>query len=196
MKNYFLKFLSITFTVISLFCVQSCTEPCDNVNCGDNGICIEGTCSCDAGYDGTDCNIVIRSLFTGVYDVEEICDTDPNFTDTYESSINESFEGPQFITINNLYNFESQNLTNPDAANVRASVSNIGGVYSLLIENQTITIATLDYPDEFIDFDVSGTGTYDPATFVITLEYSITDTSRDPFDPLYIDNCVQAYYPQ
>ncbi len=27
------------------------------------------------------------------------------------------------------------------------------------------------------DFEISGTGTYDPATAVITLQYSITDTS-------------------
>lgn len=193
MKNNFLKTLVVTVATLLMFTVQSCdTDPCSNVECGVNGTCFEGSCVCDAGYDGTDCNILIRSLFTGVYDVEEICDSNTSFTDYYESSINESPEGAQFITINNIYNFESQGF-DPDDATVLASVSNIGGVYSLLIESQTSTVGFSGYE---VDFEISGTGTYDPATSVITVNYSVTNTSLDPFDPEYIDNCVQAYYPQ
>jgi len=191
MKNYFLRTLIMAIATLGILSIQSCdTDPCANIDCGINGTCFEGTCVCDAGYDGTDCNIVISSLFTGVYDVEEICDTDPNFTDTYTSSINESIEGVQFITISNVYNFGSFDDVTPEDATAFASVSNVGGTYSLLIENQRFDAPALQ------DFEISGTGTYDPATFVITLQYSITDTALDPFDPYYIDNCVQAYYPQ
>ncbi len=191
MKNYFLRSLIIAIAALGVLTIQSCdTDPCANVDCGINGTCFEGSCVCDAGYDGTDCNIVIRSLFTGVYDVEEICDSDPSFTDIYESSISEGIEGPQFVTIGNVYNFASFDDVEPEDATALASVSNIGGTYSLLIENQRFESPILQ------DFEISGTGTYDPATAVITLEYSITDTSLDPFDPAYIDNCVQAYYPQ
>ncbi len=191
MKNYFLRTLIIAIAALGVLTIQSCdTDPCANVDCGINGTCFEGTCVCDAGYDGADCNIVIRSLFTGVYDVEEICDSDPDFTDTYTSSINESLEGVQFITISNVYNFASFDDVTAEDATALASVSNIGGVFSLLIENQRFDAPLLE------GFEISGTGTYDPATTVITLEYSITDTTLDPFDPAFIDNCVQAYFPQ
>jgi len=223
MKNYFLRTLIIAIAALGVLTVQSCNpdgclndcnqngtciegdcfcddgwmgancdipDPCFENTCNDNGVCLDGSCVCDVGYDGTDCNIIIRSLFTGVYDVEEICDTDPNFTDTYTSSINESIEGVQFITISNLYNFGSFDDVTPEDATVLASVSNIGGTYSVLIESQRFEATSLQ------DFEIAGSGTYDPATSVITLEYSITDTVLDPFDPAYIDNCVQAYYPQ
>jgi len=191
MKNNFLKTFVVAIAAFCMFTVQSCNnDPCSKVDCGINGTCFEGNCICDAGYDGTDCNIVISSLFTGIYDVEEICDSDPTFTDTYIFTINESIEGVQFITISNIYNFASFDNVEAEDATVLASVSNAGGVYSLLIENQTFTSANLS------DFEVSGTGTYDTATSIITVNYSITDTSLDPFDSAYIDNCVQAYYPQ
>lgn len=172
--------------------MPSCTDPCSNVDCGINGVCIEGDCVCDAGYDGTECNIIIRSVFTGLYDVEEICDSDPDYLDLYESSINDSPVGAEFITISNIYNFEAQGVS-PDEASVLASVSNIGGEYSLLIEDQIITVAN-DLGTT--DVEVSGTGSYDSATSFVTLEYSITNLDLDPLDSLYIDNCVQAYYPQ
>jgi len=193
MKNYFLRIFVIAIATIGIFTVQSCnTDPCRNVDCGVNGTCFEGSCICDNGYDGTDCNIIIRSLFTGLYDVEEICDSDSSYTDYYESSINESIEGVQFVTINNIYNFEGQGF-DPDDATVLASVSNTGGEYSLLIESQTVTVGFAGYT---VDFEISGTGTYDPASTVITLNYSVTNTDLDPLDEGYIDNCVQAYYPQ
>jgi len=191
MKNYFLRSLIIAIAALGMLTIQSCdSDPCSDVDCGINGTCFEGSCVCDAGYDGTDCSIVVRSLFTGVYDVEEICDSDTEFTDLYESSINESPLGIQFITIGNVYNFASFDDVTPEDATALASVSNIGGVFSLLIENQRFDSPALE------DFEISGTGTYDPATSVITVEYSITDTALDPFDPQFIDNCVQAYFPQ
>ena len=191
MKNYFLKTLFITITAFAMLTLQSCdTDPCANLDCGVNGTCFEGACICDAGYDGTDCNIVIRSLFMGVHDVEEICDSDPDFTDYYESTISESSEGAEYITISNIYNFTSFEDVFPGDATITATVSNDGGTYSLLIDTQYFQSAVL------ADFEISGYGTYDPATSVITINYSVTDTSLDPFDDAYIDNCVQAYYPQ
>jgi len=190
MKNNLIKSLIMAIATLGIFTIQSCdTDPCSDVECG-NGTCFEGICECDAGYDGTDCNIVIRSLFTGVYNVQEFCDSDPSFEDNYISTINESFNGIQYITINNIYNFASFDDVEPEDATAIATVSNSGGEYTLLIENQTFTSSVL------ADFEVAGFGTYDPSSFAITLNYSITDTSLDPTDENYIDNCVQIYNPQ
>jgi len=188
MRNNFLKSFIIAIATLGMFTIQSCdTDPCADVDCGINGTCFEGICDCDAGYDGTDCNIVIRSLFTGVYDVKKFCDTDPTFEDKYTSTISESFDGIQYITISNIYNFSSFTNVQPEDATVLASVSNSGGEYTLLIENQTFT------SDILSDFEVAGFGTYDPGTSIITINYSITDTSLPPTDEDYIDNCAQTF---
>lgn len=190
MKNNLIKSLIMAIATFGIFMVQSCDiDSCADVDCG-NGTCFEGACECDAGYDGTNCNIVIRSLFTGIYNVQEFCDTDLSFEDNYTSTINESFNGIQYITISNIYNFASDYNLQPEDATVIATVSNWGGEYTLLIENQTFTSSNL------VDFEVAGFGTYDPATSIIRLNYSITDTSLDPTDERYIDNCEQTYYPQ
>jgi len=222
MKNYFLRTLIVVIAALGVLSVQSCNsdncanncndngtciegecfcddgwtgvncdipDPCFENTCNDNGVCLDGSCLCDVGYEGIDCSIVIRSLFVGVYNVEEICDSDPDYTDDYEATINESSEGIEFLTINNIYNLQAAGFA-PEDASVLASVSNIDGVYFLLIENQRFNHPSLQ------DFEVSGTGTYDPMTSIIALEYSITDTVLDPLDPLYIDNCMLYYYPQ
>ncbi len=192
MKTNFLRTLVLAIATIGIFSIQSCdTDPCKDVACGDNGVCLEGTCICDDGYDGSDCNIVIRSLFLGTYNVEEICDGVPNFTDNYVSKITESSQGTGFINVDNIYNFPTFfPSVQPEDATALASVSVSGDEYVLLIESQTFTSAIL------ADFEVAGSGIYNPSTSEITLTYSITDTSLDPVDAGYIDNCTQIYTPQ
>lgn len=189
MKTNFLKTLVLAMATLGIFSIQSCdTDPCKDVACG-NGVCLEGTCICDDGYDGSDCNILIRSLFLGSYNVAEICDSDVSFTDNYVSKISESSQGANYIVIDNVYNFASQG-TQPEDATAIATVSSSGGEYILLIENQTFAANIL------ADFEIAGSGTYNPATSEISITYSITDTSLDPIDPGYIDNCTQIYTPQ
>lgn len=194
MKNYLLKTLAIAITAFALLTIQSCdTDPCSDVDCGSNGTCFDGICECDPGYDGTNCNIVIRSLFTGTFDATEICDTTPDGEqDDYVSVITESFDGPEYIVIDNIYNFSNDPYFNiqPEEAAVLASVSSTGGEYVVLIEEQNFTSGALP------NYEIIGSGTYDPATAQITLEYSITDLDEEPDSEYYSDYCTVVYTPR
>ncbi len=43
----------------------SCSDPCDDSNCGANGTCDEdsGACICDDFYDGENCDVEVRTKF-------------------------------------------------------------------------------------------------------------------------------------
>lgn len=34
-----------------------CGDECDDINCGANGTCVDGTCQCDEGFSGSNCEI-------------------------------------------------------------------------------------------------------------------------------------------
>jgi len=43
----------------SMYFMISCSDPCADIDCGVNGVCVLGTCDCDAGYTGDVCEINI-----------------------------------------------------------------------------------------------------------------------------------------
>ncbi len=194
MKTNFLKTLIVAIAALGMVTIQSCdTDPCKDVECGANGVCLDGACICDEGYDGTDCNIVIRSLFTGTYNVVEVCSSDTSYYDNYVSRINESATGAQYVVIDNIYNhFASDPDTNfePEDVTALASVSVIGNEYVLLIDNQGFNTNGLE------DFSIEGSGTYNTATSEIIINYTLIDNTADPEDPWYRDDCTQIYTPQ
>jgi len=214
MKNYLLKTLAVVITAFVLLTIQSCDpdpcsdidcgpnatcfdgiciddDPCADIDCGPNGTCFDGDCECEPGYDGNSCEIIIRSLFTGTFDAAEVCTIyeDP---DNYVSVITESFEGPEYIVIDNMYNFSNVMGFNiqPEEAAVLASVSNVGGEYTVLIEKQGFTSGALP------NYEIIGGGVYDPATAQITLDYSITDLDEEPGSEYYSDYCTVVYSPR
>jgi hypothetical protein len=50
MKSSYL--ILLVFSILLSF---SCNDACDLVDCGQNGICNDGTCECDPGYGGKFC---------------------------------------------------------------------------------------------------------------------------------------------
>lgn len=50
------KLTFIALLIGALF-VTGCGDKCDDVDCGPNGTCVDGTCNCDPGYSGATCNI-------------------------------------------------------------------------------------------------------------------------------------------
>lgn len=61
MKN-FLHLL----TLLVCICLFSCSDNCKDLDCG-NGTCDDGTCICDEGYEGTNCQTLVIAKYYGTY---------------------------------------------------------------------------------------------------------------------------------
>ena len=62
-----MKNLQLGTLILSFFLLLSCGDPCENVVCGDNGECDFGQCFCVFGYEGDNCETVIRAKFLGTW---------------------------------------------------------------------------------------------------------------------------------
>jgi hypothetical protein len=64
-----------TFIVLAAFTLvtfNACTpDKCKNVGCAYSGVCKEGVCLCQLGYEGEHCETTTREKFLGIYDVNE-----------------------------------------------------------------------------------------------------------------------------
>jgi len=58
-------------SIVMLVC--GCNDKCKKVECLNNGICVEGTCDCATGFEGTDCAALSRDKFIGTYQVLDTC---------------------------------------------------------------------------------------------------------------------------
>ncbi len=69
LKTIFLSALSL----MAIFTgVTGCNEDkCKTIVCAYNGVCEEGVCSCPTGYEGPQCEKIMRDKFEGIYQVME-----------------------------------------------------------------------------------------------------------------------------
>lgn len=66
-----LVFLSFILA-ITAFTFNSCKlDKCKNVSCAYSGVCKEGVCLCQQGYEGEHCETTTREKFLGIWDVSE-----------------------------------------------------------------------------------------------------------------------------
>jgi hypothetical protein len=68
------KIISITFTAFAAMAmsVTGCKDkPCDVVVCANSGVCVDGTCDCQLGYEGIHCETAMRDKYLGFYGVNE-----------------------------------------------------------------------------------------------------------------------------
>ena len=68
-----LKRLLLLAGIISLGMSSCKVDACKDVVCLNNGVCDNGDCVCEAGYEGFNCEIEQRLAYIGSYDVEESC---------------------------------------------------------------------------------------------------------------------------
>lgn len=65
--------LIILMSALSLF-IFSCNDACDDVNCNNQGICDDGNCECDEGYEGAACENEVNTKFLGEWEsLDYIC---------------------------------------------------------------------------------------------------------------------------
>lgn len=79
----------------------SCTNPCDTVVCKNSGICSEGSCTCQDGYEGPYCEFKVNEKFTGTWDGTYRCNAQSNLIKTLIVSPGET---PNKIYIYDLFN--------------------------------------------------------------------------------------------
>jgi hypothetical protein len=118
MKNLF----TISLFAFILFLV-SCTDPCENITCENEGFCEEGTCICEAEYEGENCETEIRTKFYGKYRGSFKCEN--------QDSVKLDFTLRKGIDVNKINFF---NTTNP-AALSETMVLN-GNVWETIINQE------------------------------------------------------------
>lgn len=58
----------IQFSICAItFLLFSCSDPCDDIDCGTNGTCDDGTCLCSDGYEGLNCETESRTKYLGSF---------------------------------------------------------------------------------------------------------------------------------
>jgi hypothetical protein len=71
MKKIIITALSV-FACFGTMLISSCKyEPCEKVVCAYSGVCEEGLCKCQIGYEGIHCETVMRDKFIGSWQVNE-----------------------------------------------------------------------------------------------------------------------------
>lgn len=90
-----LFFVGITFNACK-------TDKCKQVNCAYSGVCKEGTCICQIGYEGEHCETITREKFKGLYAVDE----DGTISGTFQYALSvESGAKINEVRIKNLQNY-------------------------------------------------------------------------------------------
>ncbi len=91
-----------TLSVFSTVLFSSCkSEPCDDIICAYGGVCDDGSCKCQAGYEGTHCETLTYTKYEGIWYVTE----DGTFSGPTQYSISIVKGGKMNeIRIKNFYN--------------------------------------------------------------------------------------------
>ena len=155
---------------------NSCTDECKDVNC-NNGICIEGNCSCDFGWTGNACDTKISSKFFGNWTGILDC-----INDTVSFEIEDVPEDLQKFKMHSIglefnlgalpLNFDSYVLS----ANIDSAFT------KFVIDTLPITL-TIPQLGQDISVDVTGDGWFLPdSTINLNLKFK-------PMDPLPEINC-------
>ncbi|HMN32193.1 MAG: hypothetical protein IT215_01425 [Chitinophagaceae bacterium] len=102
MRNFKLSATLITMMLLFSVSFFSCkTDKCKQVTCAYSGVCKEGVCLCQIGYEGEHCETVTRDKFKGIFNVNE--DGTISGVAQYSLSI-ENGEKINEVTIKNLQN--------------------------------------------------------------------------------------------
>ena len=155
MKNTKLSLLGALAIAGGMF-FAGCDDPCKDVVCV-NGECVEGTCVCDAGYEGTDCGTALNAKFSGSYSLTETC-TPSGGPFTYAITVAPKSGTTDEVTFTGLW-AEPGFVAN-------GSVSADGLAFT--IERQTIGTLT--------NRELSATGTITADGSTITIAYNAYET--------------------
>lgn len=145
-----------TFAAFSAVTFNSCNnDKCKAIVCSYGGVCKEGACICQSGYEGPQCETVIRDRYIDTWTVRET----GSFTNTnFYTLWIEGGDNMTEVVINNLYN----------KLKVKASINRD----TILIPQQTVQGGYVVQGKGLL----SKTGTYGKNGTII-MRYSVYDPS-------------------
>lgn len=103
---------------------NGCTDPCKDQVC-NQGVCSDGECICDSGYEGVVCSVKYNSKFQGVYNIAETCDS--TGSDAYTVHLDTSSVDPAKSNFTGLYRVAQ--------GTVLASINSDGVTFSIAPAN-------------------------------------------------------------
>ena len=160
-----IKHIALTLVLtVSAFCAvlyTSCSkDACKGVTCQNGGTCSGGNCTCAPGYEGTSCEALSQSKFTGkTWTASDKEVTSGSTIPTYVAT----FTAGATVTDLNIGDFSGKTGTGTSYF--------VNDVKATLTDSVTVTIAS-QAPDND-GYTVSGSGSYNAATKQITWTYTL-----------------------
>ena len=202
MKTKLFQILGVA--AIATIGMASCdTDPCADVTCENNGVCLDGDCVCEDGFGGTDC--------ATDYCAELTCDATGGVatavTGGCDCVCNEGYEGEDCATLSRdkflgSYDVTSTCTSGQWVSTIEASQTGVSIVildeFSHLVCNQgaininaTVSGNTLTINEEDCGVTFTGTGTIDGTTLTINLSATYDDGGAPT-----TDTCVETWVKQ
>jgi hypothetical protein len=104
MKKIIMSFMSIA-SIAAILTISSCAkdDACKSVTCQNAGTCVDGTCHCALGYEGTHCDSLVRTKYIGASNGGEVCTSDPTVTTPIAVTVAIVAGDVTKVTFTNLY---------------------------------------------------------------------------------------------
>jgi len=151
----------VTLSAFAAVTYTSCSkDKCSGITCSNVGTCSNGVCTCNTGYEGTNCETKSNAKFVGTFNAAESCGG-TNST-PYQVTITADATDPTKLTVGNLGNYNCS-----------------GGTITF---DATVNLTTLTIAESKCSTQMNATGTYN-TNGSITITYTAIYGSNT-------DNCT------
>ena len=143
--------------LILLLPVSGCTEDkCGKVSCKNNGVCVDGRCSCPYGYEGDNCEALWLNKFTA----------------TWHAS-----DSSRFDTAARLYDFTITNFRSLDTLLIRNFIGSMDTVIAVRKAYNKLTL--LERTIDSVTVMKGGEATIDSRQTTVTGLYSFKQKDQE-----------------
>jgi len=99
------KIFSIVVTLLFLWNCSS--DPCKDITCLNNGVCVEGICDCADWYEGLNCETERRDKYFGDFSgIMTRVEQGSTYTNPTTCNLSKDSKGVSFLLLDNLLSLE------------------------------------------------------------------------------------------